>query len=255
MSGLWSSTKGLLRSPGCASTASLFTLFYLLSIPGKLTALLAIAAALWTSWAFFRCRLGRADGVLLGAMTLALATGTALGLSRVSLEAHDDDYWQQRVERRLDEAEAACIDALSDLVEEARQRATAALVLDADLEALARPLDFLGRPLEVGVSLWREGKLQDWAGSVTGPQRLPAQSRPLLVDHNFRRYLTLSVSGDETGVCRVDVSMGLRGDFFADVGVWPDPAAPLRESTGVDVEVVAVESDAADDFDRWIGVP
>jgi signal transduction histidine kinase len=255
MSALWSSTKDLLRSPGCASTASLFTLFYLLSAPGRLPALVAIAAALWTSWAFFRCRLGRADGVLLGAMTLALAGGTTIGLWRVSLEAHDDDYWEQRVQQRLDDAEAASTDALSELVEQARRRATAALVPDADLESLARPLDFLGRPLEVGVSLWREGKLQDWAGSVTGPQRLPAQSRPLLVDHNFRRYLTISASGDETGICRVDVSMGLRGDFFADVGVWPDPATPLRESTGVDVEVVAVESDAVDDFDRWIGVP
>ncbi len=255
MSSRWSLLLDLMRSPGVASLGSLFALLTLLGTPGLGPAIVAVLAQLWVVWTYSRSSFTRTDRFLLAAMLLGLAAATAFGLANLRLQHRSEAYWADRVDSRMERAQQACVDALDELVAQARQRAEEALLPEARLEEIARPLVFLGKPLEVGISRWQGDELMDWVGSVTGPQRLPAQSRPLLVDHNFRRYLTVSAVADSVNVARVDVSMGLRGDFFADVGVWPDPAAPLRESTGVDVEIVAQGTEAAGDYDQLIGVP
>jgi signal transduction histidine kinase len=240
----------------------IFALLHLLAWPQTAATILVIAAALWTTWASFASAGRVKDRFLLSVLVLALGGATAAGLARRDVLGRDDDYWRAEAQSRLDAAETTCTRALESLVTEARRRADVALADSLSLNELAAPIDFLGRGLEVGVSRWRGEDLVDWVGSVTGPQRLEATDRPLLVDHNFRRYLTVSARGDpqEAGsgeplVVRVDVSMGLRGDFFADVGVWPDPAAPLREATGVEVEVVADPAGTdSGSFDRWFGV-
>lgn len=244
------------HSPGTAALLTMAALLALMARPTVLSALLVVLTQVWLAWAWVRGDLAARDRTLMGVLLLLLAAASAFGLQRAREARAPDSKWEARTERRLDAAARTAETAFTRLVEEARDRGRRALEAEADLESLSAPIELLGFPLDVGISLWSERGLETWAGSVTGPRRLPPQDRPLLVDHNFRRYLTVSTVGEEGRICRVDVALGLTGSYFADLGSWPDPAAPLREATGVGAELLADPPRVGrGGFDRVVGVP
>jgi len=147
-------------------------------------------------------------------------------------------------------------EALLALEREARARAEAALDPDADLESLATAIPVAGTPLSVGVSVWEEGALLRWAGHVPGPARAAPTSRPLIVDHGFRRYLTVAARDGVGRIGYADVSLGITRDLFPRLGVGEDPGRPLSDLTGLQVRVLVEPPEASPRaLDRVVPIP
>jgi signal transduction histidine kinase len=174
---------------------------------------------------------------LAGAATLALLLAIWLAGSVWHIVGLDVDAWEQRALATLESDEPRAVAALESLRATAEERARLALDPEADIEELARPVPFAGTELNCGVSLWVDGAIVDWAGEVPGPDRLGQSGIPLVVDHGYRRVLSLRVDGVDGRVAYCDVALGVLGGLLPDSGLRPGPGEPLSESLGVQVEV------------------
>lgn len=187
-----------------------------------------------------------------------LAVGLVQAFQLVRVSRLPDAVWQARSVAHLESGIEQATQALHGLERDARARAEAALDPDADLEALARPIPMAGTPLSVGVSVWDDDTILAWAGHVPGPSRAGASSRPLIVDHGFRRYLTVAARDGAGRVAYADVSLGITRDLFPRLGVGEDPGRPLTDLTGLSVEVL-VEPPATPSpgrvLDRVVPIP
>ena len=207
--------------------------------PSRARMLLAGVAGVWALIALGfdarrRLPLERAYAIL---STILLWIALILtGQGQVAAD-RDIARWEEMSIAALDAAEPAAAQAMEALRTAAEDRAQAALDPDADLEALAAPVPFAGATLECGVSVWRDGTILDWAGAVPGPDRLGRPGVPLVVDHGFRRALTIRVDGEDGRSAYCDVALGILGGLLPDTGVRHGPGEPLSEALGVDAEV------------------
>ncbi len=223
----------------------------------SLALLFATFAALgWMRWRRTgRARPGsRLELVLITVLLVASFSG--LRLSR--LASYDDGVWLRRARVRLDTGAEVVRSRLTALQEEAQERAERALDEGVDLEPLAHPLELGRSRLPVGISRWRDGVIVDWAGQVPGPERVPAQDRPLLVDHGFRRYLTVSARDGEGLTVYFDLSLGITRELFPRLGVGVDPGRPLAEPTRLEVELRATAprvEEIAPQLQRVVAIP
>ncbi len=199
---------------------------------------------------------------LLQVAMLGLAVSSAVRLAWLPPEG--DPRWQQSTQQHLDRSERQALAALIALEGEAYARAEAALGRAVNLDDLASPVRLSNSDLSVGVAVWEGGQLLAWAGEVPGPDRPPLRPFPLIVDHGFRRYMTVSVESDPADdsqpnrVATVDVSLGITRALFPRMGVGEAPGAPLSRLTGVDVQLMTEPPRGSlrdAEFDRLVAVP
>ena len=203
------------------------------------------------------CGRGRHAGLeLLLLVTLLFASITGLRLSRTA--TYNDGVWLRRARVQLDAGAMVVRERLLALQVQAHRRAEQALRKEFALEELARPLKLAGSELRVGISLWRDGRIIDWAGEVPGPERVPSSNRPLLVDHGFRRYLTVSAQDEQGLTAFFDLSLGITRELFPRLGLGVDPGKPLAERTGLDAQLRASApqpEEIAPQLERVVAVP
>ena len=207
--------------------------------PTRARMLLAGLAGVWTLLALLidqRRRLPLERGF---AIVATLLLWVALVLTGQGQIASDRDIarWEEISIAALDAAEPAAVEALEALRRAAEDRAFAALEPGADLDQLALPVPFAGTTLECGVSVWRDAEILDWAGAVPGPDRPGRAGAPLVVDHGFRRVLTLRVDDADGRSAYCDVALGILGGLLPDTGVRHGPGEPLSDLLGVEAEV------------------
>lgn len=207
--------------------------------PSRVRMLVAGVAGVWALLALLldaRRRLPLERGYAILATILLWIALILTGQGQIAAD-RDVVRWEELSVAALDAAEPAAVDAMEELRRAAEDRARAALAEDADLDALSAPLPFAASVLECGVSVWQDGAIVDWAGAVPGPDRPGQSDIPLVVDHGFRRVLTLCVDGDGGRSAYCDVALGVLGGLLPDSGVRHGPGKPLSEALGVDAEV------------------
>lgn len=171
------------------------------------------------------------------ASTVLLLVALVLTYRGYRVAERDVEAWEAHAATELDVAAPRAVAALESLRSAAEDRARLALGDGADLEELARPVPFAGTHLECGVSVWVDGVVVDWAGAVPGPDRLGEPGTPLVVDHGYRRVLSLRVDGGDGRAAYCDVGLGILGGLLPDSGLRPGPGEPLTEYLGVEAEV------------------
>jgi len=207
--------------------------------PSQTRMLLATVAGLWAVVALLidsRRRLRLERGFAIAATSLLLFALIMTGQGQLAAD-RPVERWEELSARALVEAEPPARQVLESLRQAAEARAAAALQPDADLDELASPLSFVGTRLECGVSVWRDGQILDWAGAVPGPDRLGQPGAPLVVDHGFRRVLSIRMDGVDGRVAYCDVALGILGGLLPDSGIRPSPGVPLSDMLGVTAEV------------------
>jgi signal transduction histidine kinase len=200
---------------------------------------LAAAAGIWTLVALSLDTRRRRPIELGYSVPATLLLWAAIALTSQGLVASNRpiERWEELSESALAAAEPAAVAEMESLRRAAENRAARALTPEADLEELAAPLPFAGTELECGVSIWQEGMILEWAGEVPGPDRLGSPGTPLVVDHGFRRVLSIRVDGDDGRIAYCDVALGLLGGLLLESGVRLGPGQPLSEVLGVEAEV------------------
>ncbi len=211
------------------------------------------------AWArLYRRRSRGTDRALEAAIIVVLIAASVMALHLSRVASYDDGVWLRRARLRLDTGAEVVRSRLLHLQAEAETRAGRALDESVDLEELARPLRLGDASLRVGVSRWRDGRLVDWAGEVPGPERVPPQDRPLLVDHGFRRYLTVSAHDGQGLTTYFDLSLGITRELFPRLGLGVDPAQPLAAGTGLKAQLRASAprpEEIAPQLQRVVAVP
>ena len=245
-----------------------FPLFIVLALAGLLLSADG-GSSLWPAASFLaailalltilRHRRGGRYSLAARLMLCALIMGaSASALWLADLAARDDRVWLRHSRERLDQGAAQAVEMMTRLEREARVRATAALVPAADLDALAQPILMGSSSLGVGISIWGVDGILKWSGEVPGPERPSAGEFPQIVDHGFRRYLSVSADDGTGYVAFADVSLGITRELFPRLGVGADPGRPLSEATGILVGVLVSPprpEDVGASLERVVAVP
>lgn len=210
-----------------------------IDVPSRTRLVLATVAGLWAVVALLldrrrRTRLERALALVSTSLLLFALILTGQGQLAADRPV---ERWAELSSQALVDAEPLAVRELEALRAAAEERARRALQPGARLSELANPLPFAGSRLECGVSVWMDDEIQDWAGAVPGPDRLGEPDLPLVVDHGFRRVLTLRVDAADGRVAYCDVALGILGGLLPDAGMPPSPGEPLSDLLGVGVEV------------------
>jgi signal transduction histidine kinase len=207
--------------------------------PSMARMVLAAVAGFWAIVALILDRKRHAPlqvGFAVSATVLLLIALVLTGQGQIAAD-RDVASWEELSRAALDAAEPKAIEELESLRVAAKNRARRALLPDADLESLARPVPFAGVDLECGVSVWKDGQIRDWAGAVPGPDRLGQPGNPLVVDHGFRRVLSIRVDDVDGRVAYCDVALGILGGLLPDSGMRPNPGEPLSRMLSIEAEV------------------
>lgn len=196
---------------------------------------------------------------LLRVLLLLLLLGSVVEAFRGwRVAARPDESWREVAAAHLARAAELCRGAMEELEAQARERSVSALAEGAGLEELATPIPFAGSTLDVAVSIWRDGRLVDWAGEVPGPDRPLTHELPLIIDHGFRRTLSVSSTHVDGSVAVVDVELGITRDLFRRLGLGTDPGEPLSQRAELSVELLAEEpapESVSGFLDRIVGIP
>jgi len=243
-----------------SSLAALAALLWSIAAPGPWPTGLAFAA---TSVAFLSAVRARGQKSLRHNLARAvflilLIPPVGEGLRGWRVAEQDDESWRKAADAHLAEGAAEAQTLVERLELRARDRARDALADEGALSNLSGPLDIAGAPLEVALSIWQDDILLDWSGDVPGPDHPRAGDFPLIVDHGYRRFLSVSEQDDRGRTAFVDVELGITGDLFQRLGVGAEPGKDISAHTGLAVEILA-EAPSADavrgSLERVVAIP
>ncbi len=222
------------------------------------SAALILSTLALLSWMRARKFVSRGTTILRLVLLVLLCAASLMGLRLSSVASREDGVWLRLARTRLDTGAERVRSSLLELERNARARAREALLPNADLELLSRSLRLASTDLEIGISRWENGQIIDWAGQVPGPERVAPGPRPLLVDHGFRRYLTVSAQDAQGRVAYLDVSLGITRELFPRLGVGVDPGRLLSGKTGLQVSLRAAPPEPEEitgSLERVVAVP